>query len=480
MKLLFICIFAISRLLADSQDKSSDLILPIQTIEAAHGPLKYSATRGFVPVTDGDRKEKSKIHYIGYFAEPKNTSRPIFFCFNGGPGSSSVWLHMGLLGPYIVDTQSSTKPPHQLSINTQTPLSYADLIFIDPVSTGFSETNHIEADKKFLGVQEDISSCAQCIQALLSRFNRWNSPIYIVGESYGGLRAIGVAANLKNRCMIDVQGLFMISPAIDLQTIADNSILSQICAFPTYALLAQYYKKCSSENGLKSKEQLYVDARLFAQTTLLPCLIQGDSSSQSNLLSAAKKMEEFTGIKSKDLVENFLQLTAEKFQLQLLKDEGLELGSFDGRITTPGALSGNKSTFDPGLDLIASPFTETAMQYLRDKLGWNGTGSYTILKREHGWDWKDKDTEPGFGYLSYTDQLRTLMIRCPNLKVFVASGFYDLATPAYSQEYAIDQLLLKSNKRTTIKKFASGHMIYLSPENRSSLLESLQQFVCGK
>jgi len=480
MKILLFFILLSTQIFADQEEPSRDILLPPQTIQTVDGTVKYSASRGLVPVLDGDKKEQSQIHYIAYFLEPQNSTRPILFCFNGGPGSSSVWLHMGLLGPFIVQAEHETKAPYQLIQNRQTALRYADLIFIDPVSTGFSVSKNLESDKKFLGVKEDISSCTQCIQTLLSRFNRWNSPLYLVGESYGGLRAVGIAAALKEKSMINVDGIFMISPAIDLQSIVENSILSQICAFPTYALIAQYFKKSSAENLKKSKDLLYQEARLFAQTALFPLLIQGDSSNEKQTVEAAKKMEDYTGISAKDLKDTFLHLPVTQFQEKLLKEKSLMLGTFDGRTTITVPLTSSTCTFDPSLDSIATPFVETAMQYLRDKLGWDGKGSYTILAREHGWDWKGNGVETGFGYLSYTDQLRCLMLRCPNLKLFVASGFYDLATPMYSQEYTVDQLLLKNKERITIKKFESGHMIYLSPQNRDTLLESMQQFICGK
>ncbi len=470
---------------------TDNFILNKDTITTAIGPLSFTPYRGFVTVDGTNNQQKAKIHYIAYIKEPKEASRPILFCFNGGPGSSSVWLHLGLLGPYHIETDDLDyqTAPYTLCANKQSPLAYADLIFIDPVSTGFSEPNSKEEANEFLGVDEDISSCSQCIRDLLSRYGRWNSPIYLVGESYGALRAIGIASALKDSYMLDISGIITISPAIDLESLDPYSTLSQICALPTYALLAQYYNACAEEHINKPTQDLFNEVCDFGRTALLPLLIQGSASNKDSCLKIAQKLSGYIGIPTEVILAHHLKIPPHRFQKLLLKSENRRIGRFDGRISVPMIHDASNQSHDPSLDRIASRFTALMMQHLQNKLGWDGKGVYTTLAFIP-WNWKNKSLEAGFGYLSYTDKLQSLMSRCPDLKIFAASGLYDLATPSYSQQYTLDQVYIdqQSNQnppepkesfthRKVIKQYLGGHMMYLSPRIREQLLTDIQYFI---
>jgi carboxypeptidase C (cathepsin A) len=473
---------------------ADQVVLNNRSIVIDGSTLSYDIRAGALTVTAKNDKETANISYISYFAHPatkKSAPRPIAFCFNGGPGSSSVWLHMGFLGPKTIPVTGMTHPalPVQYKDNPHTLLTLCDLVFIDPVSTGFSSAASKDDAKKFHGVEEDLYSVADFIRLFLTRYDRWESPKLLIGESYGTLRAVGLANLLQDHYFVDINGLVLISLVLDLQTLSEipSEDIPPITTLPSLAAIAQYHHQLSPPLSNMPVAELVATAQTFAIDEYTPALIQGSSLPTKQQEQVRKRLSELTSLSETTLDSMALRVTPFGFFDEFLKNQQLLIGRFDGRTTSPRVLDGPSvctnlmGYVDPSFYSVAGAFTSAFQTYLEQELQWKKSEPYVMLTNNvEPWNWGANSWQsPGMGYLSLMKDFRLAMVKNPTLKVFVAAGYYDLATPYFSQEYSLSHLFLPKQLQTnvTFKGYEAGHMIYLDPQARPILSNDLSHFI---
>ena len=413
--------------------------------------------------------------------------RPIAFIYNGGPGSASVWLHMGAFGPRRVVTENAaaTPPaPYRIVDNAYTLLDKADLVFIDPVGTGFSHAVGDAEDKDFWGVDQDVRSLAQFINIYISRNNRWNSPKFLIGESYGTFRSVALAEYLQSSDGIFVNGIVLISSVLDMGTLSfsPGDDRSYIFYIPTYAAAAWYYNvlKDRPENLNKFLD----DARRFASTEYAAALMKGSKLDSSEAADIAQKLSGFTGLSKDYLIKANLRVVLPQFQAELQRSRGLTVGRYDARFMgeTYDLLT-EYAEFDPSFSGILGAFTAAFNSYVRQVLKFGDNQNYKILPGEPGraWDWKHHAGRGSYfpGAPNVEGDLIRLLIENPHLKVQVENGIYDMATPFFATEYTMDHLLLPGNARNRIQLnyYEAGHMMYLHEADLAKLKVNVGDFI---
>jgi carboxypeptidase C (cathepsin A) len=456
------------------------------SITAQGQKLVYDVHGGSITLKGKDPNETAAIHFIAYFVKSplQKMSRPIAFCFNGGPGSSSVWLHMGFLGPKIISTPLPQIPGVSCyHDNPVSLLSVCDLVFIDPVATGFSKASDEKSERNFFGVEEDIRSAADFVQLFLTKFQRWQSPKLIIGESYGTARAVGLAHLLQNEYFLNIDGLILISLALDFPTPEQNPTndLSNMLHLPTFAVIAQYHKKLGKHYSEMSVKELAEAASAFSATEYGPALFSGSQLPAKTKESIAQRLAEFTSLPSAFFISHNLRCGPFQFRKKLFKETSSVVGRFDGRMMTwdPLSSSGHEG-IDPSFFFVTSPFTCAINDYLAKDLKWNKQEPYLILNCDalRFWNWHST-SRCGFRDTSFLQDLRMSLAKNPNLKVFVAAGYYDLATPFFAQQYTLNHLFVpeRQSKNISFKVYETGHMIYLDEKPRKELSADLSQFV---
>lgn len=438
----------------------------------------YKATVGSLLLKKENCEPKANISFISYERQNVAGPRPITFCFNGGPGSSSVWLHLGLAGPkrIAVTEQGLPQIPYHLEDNTSSLLDVTDLVFIDPISTGFSRAIPPESAKDFYSVKEDIKSIAEFIQLYLSRFNRWESPKFLMGESYGTTRACALAEHLRSQLFIDVDGLVLISAVLNFQTI-DFKVGNDLpfpLFLPTYTASAWYHHQLDPSLQKLSLSEVLDKAKEFAATKYSQALFHGDLLSSEDTISIIRELSTLTGL-SPSFIENCnLRVPIFSFAKELLRSQKRTVGRFDARIKgIDSFVAGGFIEYDPSLDLLAGAITSTFNYYLRNDLGCPKDSEYKILTNVFPWDYSCDNA-----YFNVSDDLRATITSYPAARVFVASGYYDLATPFFATEYTVHHLQLDPScqHRVTIKNYEGGHMMYSLPSTLVQMKKDLTSF----
>jgi carboxypeptidase C (cathepsin A) len=402
------------------------------------------------------------------------------FSFNGGPGSASVWLHLGALGPKRVsmpETPTVPSPPFRLVENDASWLDRTDLVFVDPVGTGYSRAAKPDLNKKFHGVKGDIESIAEFIRMYLTRNGRWTSPLYLVGESYGTTRAAGLSDHLIGEG-IALNGIVLISSALDFATFIDDrsNDLPFVLFLPSFTATAWYHKRLSDDLQADLKKTL-ADAERWAETDYLTALGRGDRLSAEERQGVVETLARYTGLSKEFVAQADLRITPELFRKELLRDKGRTVGRFDGRyqgIDAQGARSSPE--YDPSLDATRPIFTSTFNQYVREDLGYKTDLPYHILGGEVGpWDWGPS----GRGYTETFGALRDAMAKNPHMKLLIASGLYDLATPYRALEHTLAHMKLDPTLRSNVRveTFPAGHMMYLHVPSLNALKQDAARFL---
>lgn len=491
--LLFACCFFLSAGFSKERTEAISTITTIHSLQLEKEKLDYKATAGRLDLHDKKGNVTAHVFFTAYTKEAKNSNRPITFCFNGGPGSSSAWLHIGFLGPKKIKTDDEGKSaslPYCLIDNKNTLLDVTDLVFIDPVGTGFSIPEEKADPSEFYSLRGDISACADFIRDYLTYFNRWLSPKYLIGESYGTTRVSGLGEYLQRSYGINVDGIVLLSLAVDLQCIFTNNLqrysnyttIPYITHFPSYATVAYYHKKLSLD---KSFDEVIQEARDFAENDYALALLKGDRLTFQEFENTANEMSKYSGL-SVDLIKKYnLRVPAKVFLNELLKDQNLNMGIYDGRVV---GFSHGVDQFSMGLELrlflldpstynIDNGITACINSYLREDLGYTDNNSpYIILNEEVNQRWDFSSLLDVYGNLSSCLELS--MTVNPALKIFTASGYYDLITPFCAALYTIDHLNIPPSyrKRITVKNYEGGHMMYLNPKVLKNLKSDLKKF----
>ncbi len=447
-------------------------------------PVKYKATAGILMLKADTEQPKAYIFFIAYTKAGGTdlSRRPITFSFNGGPGCSSVWLHLGVLGPrrvLMADDGHSHPPPYQLVDNEYSLLDKTDLVFIDPVSTGYSRALKDEDAKAFHGIDKDIESVGEFIRLYVTRYERWSSPKFLIGESYGGTRAAGLAGYLQDRHGMYLNGIMLVSPALDYQTfqLDRGNDLPHILFLPTYAATAWYHNKL--DKTLQADLKATLDqVEQFALGEYARVLLKGDTRSQDEHEAVVKELARFTGLSPEYLAQTNIRIKAWRFVKELLREQRRTVGRLDSRLTgLDYDAAGETADYDPSYDAtVQGPFTTTFNDYVRTELQYQSDLPYEI------WSW---DVYPwDFGrfenrYVNLAETLREAMTKNRHLKVFVANGYYDLATPYFATEYIFNHMGLDESLRSNVSMayYESGHMMYIHKKSLAKMKADLAQFV---
>jgi len=455
--------------------------------------LRYTATTGMIVfkeeaqkdgVSEGE-KPKAMVFFVAYTldgAEPG--TRPLTFSFNGGPGSSSVWLHMGLLGPKRVrmdDIGNPTPPPYRLVDNDHSLLDVSDLVFIDPVSTGYSRAVAGEKAGEFHGFKRDLESVGDFIRLYTSRYGRWLSPKYLIGESYGTTRAAGLSGYLQNRHGLNLNGLMLVSSVLDFGTLRPQpgNDLPHMLILPSFTATAWYHHKLPEDLQGKPLADVLREVEAFAVGDYAVALLKGDRLSEEKRAEIRARLARYTGLSETYLEHANLRVDIMRFVRELLRSEGRTVGRLDSRFTGGERdAAGETFSYDPSYATIQGPYTATFNDYVRRELGFESDLSYEIIAPLYEtWSYKDFENR----YAEVGETLRDAMTRNPYLRVHVASGFYDLATPYFATEYTLAQLGLTPEQRgrLSVSTYEAGHMMYVQLESLRKLKEELSTFIEG-
>lgn len=443
--------------------------------------ISYTATTGYMDMRDERDTLKANLFFIAYTknGEPDPAKRPILFSFNGGPGSSSVWLHMGALGPKLVkmtEDGNSHPPPYAYIDNPHTWLDKADLVFIDPMMTGYTRPAGRTPQGEFTGYDNDLRFVGDFIRLYISRYGRWSSPKFIAGESYGTTRAAGLSGYLQSRHGLYVNGIILISAILDFGTVrADRgNDLPHALLLPTFAATSWYHKKLDPRyNNLQN---LLKEVEAFASGPYQQALMKGDELPAEERKSVISKLQAYTGLDADYIDQANLRFNVGRFNKELLRKEKLTVGRLDSRITGQDYdHAGDSYDYDPSYErAIYGPYTAAINDYLRRELKFSSDLPYEILTgRVRPW------TNSQDRYLNVAETLRGAMVQNPFLKVWICNGYYDMATPYYATDYVVKHMFLPANLRPNIRftYYESGHMMYIHKPSLVQLKNDYRQFM---
>ena len=461
-------------------DASKPPVVTEHAITIGGRELAYKAEAGMLPLLKDDGGPRASIFYVAYtlVTEADAARRPIMFCFNGGPGAAAVWLHLGGLGPRRAKVNpdgSLPPPPFELVANEHTILPACDLVFIDPVSTGYSRAAKDEKPEQFFGKDPDIAAMAEFVRLYTTRNARWRSPKYLCGESYGVFRAAGLAAELQDRQGMFLNGLVLVSGLVDYGTIipGPSNDLPYSLFLPSFTAVAHAHGRLPAELQADRARAL-AEAEAFAAGDYLMALYAGAALPEATRQAVAGKIARFTGLPEKLVLDHDLRVDPSTFREKLLADERLILGRFDGRITgRDGDQGGGDPRFDPSYDAALGPLAATMNAYVREELKFESDLPYRVLTGVGPWP-QDQNR-----YSSTARQLGEAMSRNHHLRVLVQTGDCDLAVPFLSMVHSIDHLGIDPDlrKNVTYARYESGHMMYLKLEDLAKLERDLRAFL---
>jgi carboxypeptidase C (cathepsin A) len=445
---------------------------------------KESGKEGGQDQLDPSRgKPKAQIFFVAYLVDSADdaATRPVTFAFNGGPGSASVWLHMGGIGPRRVvlsDQGEALPPPAKITDNESTWLEKTDLVFIDPVSTGFSRPVRGEDAKQFYGYKQDLASVGDFIRIWTTRYSRWSSPKILVGESYGTTRAAGLSQYLQDRYGMYVNGIVLISSVLNFQTLdfEPGNDVPYPLYLPTYAATAWYHKRLAPDLQQLPLRDVLSQTESFSSTEYLLALARGDAVSGSDAEHVANQLSRFTGLGANYIKQESLREPIDRFTNDLLKDQNRSVGRYDSRFTGirihPGT---DTEDFDPSDEAVNGPFTAAFNDYVRRELKFETDLPYETIAEVNPWNLAENK------YLDVATNLKVAMSRNPYLKIWVCCGYYDLATPYYAAETVVRGMNLDPAIRNNINFtfYESGHMLYIEKGAREQLKGDLDQFLSG-
>jgi carboxypeptidase C (cathepsin A) len=450
-------------------------------IEISGEPIGYEAKAGHLILKKADGSPRAKVFYTAYRLKTVNgaapeglAKRPVCFCFNGGPGSSAIWLHMGAFGPKRVDLPADgvtpAQPPFKLTPNAHSLLDAADLVFIDPVSTGYSRAEKLEESKQFHGIQEDIESVGDFIRRYVHEQNLWDNPKFLMGESYGGIRAAGLASHLQTRFGLWLNGLIIVSGVLDFQTLLTSGTndLPYICFLPSMASVAHYHKKLSPERQADF-QKTFREAEEFAHGTYATALLKG-ALPEEERQSLASQISSLIGLPADYILRSNLRVSPSRFYGKLLEAENKQIGRFDARVI------GEAGAGDPSYSLVYGPYASTFYEYVRSELNYDSEQPYEILTGAvQPWNYS------GFtnSYVSVAEDLGDALKQNPALRVYIACGYHDLATPMHAIKHSINHLEISPKLRSQVRYgyFEGGHMMYTTVSQLEALSKEVRGFL---
>ena len=460
------------------------------SIKISGREIKYTVTAGTMVLKEetADREKEAEgekplaqIFFVAYTRDGvrDKSRRPLTFSFNGGPGSSSVWLHLGVLGPRRVVMQENgdlPPPPYQLTDNEYSLLDETDLVFIDPMNTGYSRPVEGVKPKDWHGFKKDIESVGDFIRLYATRNQRWLSPKFLIGESYGTTRAAGLSGYLQDRHNMYLNGIMLISAVLDFTTIDFNlnNDLPFIMFLPGYTATAWYHDVLKPHKPLQTWLK---EAEVFALGDYAKALLKGSALTKEERADIVKRLSQFTGISEQFIERSNLRINDHHYFKELLRERGLTVGRLDSRFTGRDRLGVNEhAEYDPLLKNVMGPYTAAFYDYVRSELKFESDLQYEILSDfVHPWSYKEFENS----YVHVAETLRAAMTYNPYLKVFVANGYYDLGTPYFATEYTFNHLGLDESlqKNISMEYYDAGHMMYIHMPSLKEMKKDLVKFI---
>ena len=445
------------------------------SVEIAGRTLQYTATAATIPLTDQVGKTMAHVFFIAYEKDGVDDPRirPLLFSFNGGPGAASTLMHMGLLGPrraLLDDDGFQLEPPYQLVNNEYSALDVADLVFIDPVSTGYSRAVPDVDPKQFHGFREDLESVGEFIRLYVTRYKRWDSPKFLIGESYGSRRAAGLSAHLQREHGMDLNGIILVSAGSLGQQYGNFGMLEYALNLPHFAATAWYHKKIASDLQAKPLREVLDEVETFALEDYAIALIKGNRLNQDERDDMVRRLSRYTGLSEDYIAATHLRITRVRFRKQLLRDENRTVGRIDSRYTgIDSDAAGELIEFDPAQANLRGTFAATMNSYLRNALRYEVDLKYEASAKVKPWN-----PAPDLNLL---EALRSAMAQNPNLRVLVADGYYDKLYfwPAFTfSQFDFNPEL---RERVWIATYEAGHMMYLRKASLAKMKSDIADFI---
>ena len=474
--------------LAAIPDATHKPALVTNTVTIAGERVTYVAETGMLPELKADGTSRASVFYVAYTRvnqaegekrKPETEQRPVTFCFNGGPGSASLWLHLGALGPRRVKMNpdgSQPAPPFALVDNEYSVLNASDLVFIDPVATGFSRAAKDEKKEDFFGDSGDLDSVGEFIRLWTTRHGRWLSPKFLCGESYGVFRAAGLANHLRGRYGMYLNGLVLVSGVLDFATISANpgNDLPYPLYLPAYTAAAHFHKKLPADLQADLEKAL-AESRAFARGEYASALLAGARLTAAQREKTVGELSRLTGLPARVIEDNRLRIDPEVFRKQLLHDAGLILGAYDARLTgRDGDPAATGPDFDPASAAVMGPFSAAMNAYARGELKFEDDLPYEIFAGVQPWNYGAHNSYP-----NASERLASVMNQNPYLKVLVCGGRCDLVCPLDTARHSLEHMALADGYRTNITyaEYASGHMMYINQPDLEKLQKDLENFL---
>jgi carboxypeptidase C (cathepsin A) len=447
--------------------------------------VAYTTTSEEIYLKDGAGKSTASVFTIAYTKDgTRAEQRPVTFVFNGGPGSASIWLHFGVIGPKIIDIPSDASdpgaPPYKLRDNPTTILRATDLVFVDPIGTGYSHALGEKKDEEFWGYDEDADSVADFIRAWITEHNRWNSPKYILGESYGGIRSSLLVPRLQTDLGVGLNGIILVSPALNMGTlpfITAGNDLTFATHLPALAATAWYHHKLPDQ--WKDRETLLREVEKFAGSDYLVALFLGDNLPKAEQERIAEQMRRYTGLSKQYILRSNLRINAIRFTKELLREEGKSLGLLDGRYVQDELDDvGEYPDSDPFSAKTGPIYISLFQAYLHDDLGVAMDRRYLPQNGEANQKWKRPANRRGAfaGFVDVTGALAQGTKDNEALRVFAAAGYDDLTTSYFATRYMLEHSGIDAN-RLTVKNYPGGHMMYLYRPSADALSDDIVAFI---
>jgi carboxypeptidase C (cathepsin A) len=472
----------------DEKEKEPVLSVTEHTATLGGKTIRYKATAGYMAMKDAKgEKTKANIFFIAYTqiaAEGETidpAKRPVTFSFNGGPGSASIWLHMGALGPKRVlmsEKGESLPPPYRMGDNEHCWLDQTDLVFLDPVTTGYSRPGTGEDPKQFHGFNEDIASVGDFIRLYTTRYQRWPSPKFLIGESYGTTRASGLSDYLQDKYGLYLNGITLVSSIMNFATarFTRGNDLPYGLFLPTYVAGAWYHKKIGAPYAGGDLRSALNAAEKFVQERYVPALARGDALPAAEKAALAKEMAALTGLPEAFIAQRGLRVDISSYTQKLLEEQNRSVGRYDCRLTgirySPGT---SQQDFDPSYEAVYGAYTACFNDYVRRELKYESDLPYNALTDEvRPWNYSNVQNE----YLNTAEMLHRAMSRNTALKVWIANGYFDLATPYFATDYTVRQMGLDPAVRGNISLtfYEGGHMMYMVPSELAKLKADATKF----
>ncbi|MCL8005954.1 carboxypeptidase [Gelidibacter japonicus] len=476
---LLIATFSVSLLFSQVKKVPLDTMVVTNHSIVINGQnLSYQATAGTQPVWNAKGEPIATLFYTYYKkSNSEKEKRPIVFSFNGGPGSASAWMHIAYTGPVILNIDDEGYPvqPYGVKPNPHSILDVADIVFIDPVNTGYSrmvedKEGKLPDRKTFFGINADIKYLAEWMNTFVSRKNRWESPKYLIGESYGGPRVMGLSKELQNSQWMYLNGVILVSPA-DYKIYSTDQPIYSALNLPYFTAAAWYQKALSPALQQKDLLEILPEVEAYTIDNVMPAIAKGGFISDAERNQVAEKMSLYSGLSKSSIIDHNLNIPTSFFWKELIRDKGYTIGRLDSRYLGIDKMNaGNSPDYNAELTSWLHSFTPAINYYIREELKFKTDIKYNMFGNVHPWDRQ---------YDSTRDDLRQAMAQNPYLKVLVQSGYYDGATTYFAAKYTVGQMdpSGRMKDRFSFKGYRSGHMMYLRKEDLKTATEDIRQFI---